>query len=68
MNRRMIALLALVIFCLVGAVASAEAANHYNIMLCLGLTLMFLAGFFICIECFRKTSWEQQNKKDKKNG
>ncbi|QZE58147.1 hypothetical protein MPK70_gp271 [Erwinia phage pEa_SNUABM_33] len=69
MNRKMIAWFALVIFCVVGVVASTVALNHYSFLLSTLLTIVFGVGLVICVKCLDAATWDYCVKKGKeKNG
>ncbi|QZE57482.1 hypothetical protein MPK71_gp273 [Erwinia phage pEa_SNUABM_1] len=68
MNRKMIAWLSLVVFCVVGVVTSTVALNDYNLLLSLILTVVFGAGLIICMRCLERATWDYCVKKGKKNG
>lgn len=68
MNRKMVAWFSLVIFCLVGVIASTIALNDYNLLLSLILTVVFGAGLIICVRCLERATWDYCVTKGKKNG
>lgn len=68
MNRKMIAWLSLVVFCLVGAATSTIALNTYSLLLSLILTVVFGCGLIICARCLEEASWVYCVEKDENNG